>query len=52
MTTNGPEPRQYRQASIDFNFYIDKQLTPIADAILIFKSSSMNDIINQQIGLF
>ena len=52
MTTNGPEPRQYRQASIDFDFYIDKQLTPIADAILIFKSSSMNDIINQQIGLF
>lgn len=52
MTTNGPEPRQYRRASIDFDFYIDKQLTPIADAILIFKSSSMNDIINQQISLF
>ena len=52
MTTNGPEPRQYRRASIDFDFYIDKQLTPIADAILIFKSSSMDDIINQQISLF
>jgi len=52
MTTNGPEPRQYRRASIDFDFYIDKQLIPIADAILIFKSTSMNDIINQQIGLF
>ena len=52
MTISGPEPRQYRQAPIDFDFYIDKQLTPIADAILIFKSSSMDDIINQQIGLF
>ena len=52
MTTSGPEPHQYRQSPIDFDFYIDKQLTPIADAILIFKSSSMDDIINQQIGLF
>jgi len=52
MTTNGPEPRQYRQSPIDFDFYIDKQLAPIADSILVFKQSSMAKILDRQIGLF
>ena len=52
MTVNGPEPRQYRQSAIDYEFYIDKQLAPIADAILIFKASSMDKVLNNQIGLF
>ena len=52
MTVNGPEPRQYRRSAIDYDFYIDKQLAPIADAILVFKSSSMDEILNKQIGLF
>lgn len=52
MTTSGPEHRQYRTAPIDYDFYLEKQLTPIADSILIFRSSSMSGILNQQIGLF
>ena len=52
MTVNGPEPRQYLQSAIDFDFYIDKQLMPIADSILVFKASSMDEILNKQIGLF
>lgn len=52
MTISGPEPRQYRQSAIDYDFYIDKQLAPIADSILVFKSSSMDKILNNQIGLF
>lgn len=52
MTINGPEPRQYRQSPIDFDFYIDKQLAPIADSILVFQQSSMARILDQQIGLF
>ncbi len=52
MTTSGPEPKQYRQSPVDFDFYIDKQLTPIADAILTFKASSMHQILNKQMGLF
>ena len=52
MTVAGPEPRQYRQSAIDYDFYIEKQLAPIADSILVFKSSSMNEILNKQIGLF
>ena len=52
MTSNGPEPRLYRRAPIDYDFYIEKQLVPIADSILVFKSLSMKDILNKQIGLF
>ncbi len=52
ITVNGPEPRQYRQSPIDFNFYIEKQLAPIADSILVFKSSLMTELLNRQIGLF
>jgi len=52
MTTNGAEPRQYRQSAIDYEFYIERQLAPIADSILVFKSLSMDKILNNQIGLF
>ena len=52
MTLNGPEPRLYLESPIDYGFYIDKQLTPIADAILSFKSASLGAIIDKQMGLF
>ncbi len=52
MTTAGPEPRQYRQSPVDVDFYLERQLAPIADSILGFKSSSLDAIVNQQIGLF
>ncbi len=52
MTINGAEPRQYRESAIDYEFYIERQLTPIADSILVFESSSMDKILNNQIGLF
>ena len=52
MTVNGPEPRHFLESAIDYDFYIEKQLGPIADAILVFKSSSLHEIITTQIGLF
>ncbi|PCI77247.1 MAG: DNA polymerase II [SAR86 cluster bacterium] len=52
MTINGAEPRQYRESAIDYEFYLERQLAPIADSILVFKSSSMDKILNNQIGLF
>lgn len=52
MTSSGPEPRQYRQSAIDYDFYIEKQLAPIADAILVFEGQSMEKVLTQQIGLF
>ncbi len=52
MTTAGPEPRQYRTSPIDYDFYIDKQLAPIADSILVFHATSMDKLLDRQIGLF
>lgn len=52
MTVNGPEPRQYRSSPIDFDFYIEKQLAPIADAILVFEGTNLDEFMTQQIGLF
>ena len=52
MTVNGPEPKQYLRSVIDFDFYIDRQLAPIADSILAFQSQTMDKILNKQIGLF
>lgn len=52
MTVNGPEPRQYQHSAIDYDFYIDRQLAPIADSVLVFQSQSMAEILNRQIGLF
>ena len=39
MTLNGPEPLEYRRSAVDYEHYIDKQLRPIADAILPFVGS-------------
>lgn len=52
MTRHGPEPRQYVSSPIDYDFYIDRQLAPIADAILSLKSTSLAELVDQQISLF
>lgn len=52
LTVNGPEPKQYQRSGIDYDFYIERQLAPIADAILVFHGSSMDALLNKQIGLF
>ena len=52
MTVNGPEPSQYLNSQVDYQFYVDKQIAPIADSILVFKSSSMKELVDKQLGLF
>jgi DNA polymerase-2 len=52
MTVNGPEPRKFQQSPIDYEFYIERQITPIADSILVFKSTSMKELLDKQIELF
>jgi DNA polymerase-2 len=52
MTLNGPEPKQYVESRLDYNFYVERQLRPIADAILSFKSTSLGDITDRQLSLF
>lgn len=52
MTVNGPEPVKYTESAIDYDFYIDKQLAPIADAILGFQNCTLAQLTDKQLGLF
>ncbi len=46
MTVDGPEPKQDRNHSIDYDHYIEKQLKPIADSVLVFYNDAFDDIIS------
>ncbi len=52
MTVNGPEPLAYLSSRPDYDFYIERQLAPIADAILAFRSTSLHELTDRQLGLF
>ncbi|MGB5444403.1 MAG: DNA polymerase II [Psychromonas sp.] len=52
MTINGPEPVDYQQPEIDYQHYIDKQLRPIAEAILPLLGKDFDDIVSDQMRLF
>ncbi|MBN2459351.1 DNA polymerase II [Candidatus Woesearchaeota archaeon] len=45
MTKEGPEPIQKLKHKIDYEHYIEKQVKPIADAVLGFYEQSFDDII-------
>lgn len=44
MTINGPEPVQKLKSKIDYDHYIEKQIKPLADAVLVFFDKSFDDI--------
>ncbi|GAB7530106.1 DNA polymerase II [Pseudomonas sp. 3A(2025)] len=52
MTVNGPEPLEARQAPIDYDHYVTRQLQPLADAILPFVDDDFSRLIGGQLGLF
>ncbi|KGR34050.1 DNA polymerase II [Vibrio campbellii] len=52
ITVNGPEPHEYRNSPIDYQHYIDKQLKPVADAILPFIGTDFEQLSAPQMGLF
>ena len=52
ITLNGPETLECQNSRLDYQHYIDKQLTPIADTILTVMDSSMDTICQQQYSLF
>ncbi|MGB1261337.1 MAG: DNA polymerase II [Cognaticolwellia sp.] len=52
MTTNGPQARGCQSAALDYQFYIDRQLQAVADAILPFINTSFDEITNSQMNLF
>ena len=52
MTVNGPQPIDYVSSKIDHQFYVDRQLEPIADGILPFIGQSFKGVVDLQMGLF
>jgi DNA polymerase-2 len=52
ITLSGPEPKEYVKSAIDYQHYIDKQLKPVADAILPFIGLDFTSLSEPQMGLF
>ncbi len=53
MTLRGPVPTALPHDDLDYNHYIEKQLKPIADAVLLFFDLSVADIMGgKQLSLF
>ncbi len=45
ITTDGPEPIQKLKHKLDYEHYIDKQITPIANTVLHFFNTSVEEIL-------
>ena len=52
ITVNGPETLECQKSTLNYEHYIEKQLTPIADTILSVMGSSMESVIQDQFELF
>lgn len=52
ITVSGPEPKEYQKSAIDYQHYIDKQLKPVAEAILPFIGIDFATLSEPQLGLF
>lgn len=52
LTLNGPEAVEHQTSPIDYDHYIEKQIRPIAEAILPFIGVSFEEISASQLGLF
>lgn len=52
ITVNGPETLECNESKLNYEHYIERQLTPIADTILSVLGSSMEAVIQDQYELF
>jgi DNA polymerase-2 len=52
MTIDGVRPLEFNQSTLDYDFYIEKQLKPIADDILPFIGIDFDSIVGNQLDLF
>ena len=46
ITEDGPEPVEKIRHKIDYEHYIEKQLKPIADSILVFYNKKFDDLMS------
>lgn len=51
ITVNGPEPIELRRSAIDYRYYLDKQIKPIAEPVLSILQTSFEQLILKQLVL-
>ena len=54
MTSDGPEPTQKIKHKLDYDHYIEKQIKPIADSVLVFFDTEFDNLLldTKQTSLF
>jgi DNA polymerase-2 len=52
MTTNGPEPAEETKSPLDYDHYVDRQIRPVAEAVLACLGSSWEKVWSGQADLF
>ena len=52
MTVAGPQPLETLAAPVDYGFYVERQLQPVADAILAFMGTDFQTVMSGQARLF
>jgi DNA polymerase-2 len=52
ITLDGVQPLEFNTSKLDYDFYVEKQLKPIADDILPFIGKDFESIAGDQMGLF
>lgn len=51
ITVNGPEPQALRRSAIDYSYYLDKQIKPIAEPVLSLLQLSFEQLVLRQMTL-
>ncbi|MBR9676524.1 DNA polymerase II [Candidatus Woesearchaeota archaeon] len=47
ITVNGPEPESELKSTIDYEHYIEKQIKPLADGVLVFYNTSFEELLKK-----
>lgn len=51
MTLNGAEPVDYRRTALDYEYYLQKQIRPIADPVLSILKLNFSELTSNQMSL-
>ena len=50
-TLNGPEPLENLESPLDYDLYIERQIAPVVDGIVMFLGTSFDEITSKQLNL-
>ena len=51
-TVNGPQATEYRSADIDYGYYIEKQIIPIAESLFEISGENLQSTVTGQLAMF